>query len=160
MPERLLEKLTPAGTSRPVRVSAITNRTISHANRTTSPSNGRALCWCKSLVTVPGISPTSALPPSQYAEIHHPRLYFTAADLPQLREPEKSGVHAKIWANMTKSADWCAKQTPRTEWIPTAEKIHSSRTFTTASTPRCTTRPSSNTWHSPRALKPIRRPLL
>src|SRR5258707_11413540 len=55
-------------------------------------------------------------------EVHHPRLYFTAADLPQLRELRKSGTHAQIWANMLKSADWCAKQTPRTEWIPTAEK--------------------------------------
>ena len=27
---------------------------------------------------------------------------------------------AHIWANMIKSADWCAKQVPRTEWIPTA----------------------------------------
>src|SRR3954463_15351550 len=55
-------------------------------------------------------------------EVHHPRLYFTAADLPQLRELRKSGTHAQIWANMLKSADWCAKQTPRTEWIPTADK--------------------------------------
>ena len=54
--------------------------------------------------------------------LHHPRLYFTAADLPQLRDLRKSGVHAKIWANMIKSADWCAQQAPRTEWIPTAEK--------------------------------------
>src|SRR3954469_20193428 len=55
-------------------------------------------------------------------EVHHPRLYFTAADLPQLRDLRKSGVHAKIWANMIGSADWCAQQSPRTEWIPTAEK--------------------------------------
>lgn len=55
-------------------------------------------------------------------EVNHPRLYFTAADLPRLRELRKAGVHAQIWSNMTKSADWCAKQTPRTEWIPTAEK--------------------------------------
>jgi len=55
-------------------------------------------------------------------EVHHPCLYFTAADLPQLSELRKSGTHAQIWANMTKSADWCAKQMPRTEWIPTADK--------------------------------------
>src|SRR4051794_36961786 len=55
-------------------------------------------------------------------EVHHPRLYFTAADLPQLRDLRKSGIHAKIWANMTRSADWCAQQSLRTEWIPTAEK--------------------------------------
>src|SRR3954453_4403680 len=55
-------------------------------------------------------------------EVHHPRLYFTAADLPQLRGLQNSGTHAKIWANMTRSADWCAQQSLRTEWIPTAEK--------------------------------------
>src|SRR5215213_3401014 len=55
-------------------------------------------------------------------EVHHPRLYFTAADLPKLRELQSSGTHAKIWANMLNSADWCAKQTPRTEWIPAADK--------------------------------------
>src|SRR3954471_3845216 len=55
-------------------------------------------------------------------DIHHPGLYFTAADLPRLRELHKSGAHARIWANMRSSADWCAKQSPRTEWIPTAEK--------------------------------------
>jgi hypothetical protein len=55
-------------------------------------------------------------------KIQHPRLYFTAADLPKLRELRKSGTHAQIWANMLNSADWCAKQTPRTEWIPTADK--------------------------------------
>src|SRR5436190_8653167 len=55
-------------------------------------------------------------------DVHHPRLYFTAADLPHLREQKKSGVHEKIWTNLTKSANWCAQQAPRTEWIPTAEK--------------------------------------
>src|SRR5215212_2462245 len=55
-------------------------------------------------------------------EVHHPRLFFTAADLPQLRELKKSGVHAKIWENITTSADWCAQQTPRIEWITTIEK--------------------------------------
>jgi Domain of unknown function (DUF4962) len=59
-----------------------------------------------------------ATPPVR--ELGHPRLYFTSTDLPKLREHKKSGVHAKIWANLAKSADWCAEQTPRTEWIPTA----------------------------------------
>src|SRR4051794_12699960 len=55
--------------------------------------------------------------------LQHPRLYFTAADLPELRATRKnSEAAAQIWANMTKSADWCAKQKPRTEWIPTIEK--------------------------------------
>lgn len=53
--------------------------------------------------------------------VHHPRLYFTAADLPQLRAQRTSGVHAQIWANLTRSADWCAQQVPRSEWIPTIE---------------------------------------
>src|SRR5262245_14340141 len=53
---------------------------------------------------------------------HHPRLYFTAADLPQLRDLKKSGTHAKIWANMVRSADWCAQQTSRTDWIASADE--------------------------------------
>src|SRR5262245_60584220 len=49
----------------------------------------------------------------------HPRLYFKADDLPRLRALRTEGVHARIWANLAESADWCARQTPRTEWIPT-----------------------------------------
>jgi hypothetical protein len=52
---------------------------------------------------------------------NHPRLYFTKDDLPRLRSLRQSGVHAQIWANLANSADWCAQQTPRKEWIPTAE---------------------------------------
>jgi len=52
-------------------------------------------------------------------ENRHPRLYCTAKDLPRLRELRRQGVHALIWANLTASADWCAQQAPRTEWIPT-----------------------------------------
>jgi hypothetical protein len=51
----------------------------------------------------------------------HPRLYYTATDLPRLRALRESGVHAKIWANLARSADWCAKQPVRTEWIPTID---------------------------------------
>ncbi len=49
----------------------------------------------------------------------HPRLYFTSADLPRLRSLRTTGVSAQIWANLTASADWCARQTPRKEWIST-----------------------------------------
>ncbi len=51
----------------------------------------------------------------------HPRLYFTAAELAELRDRKHSGVHARIWKNLTRSADWCARQIPRSEWIPPAE---------------------------------------
>jgi hypothetical protein len=51
----------------------------------------------------------------------HPRLYYTAAELPRLRALRESGIHAKIWSNITRSADWCAKQPVRQEWIPTIE---------------------------------------
>jgi hypothetical protein len=49
----------------------------------------------------------------------HPRLYFTAADLPHLRALRTNGAHARIWTNLAASADWCAQQSPRREWIPT-----------------------------------------
>lgn len=51
----------------------------------------------------------------------HPRLYYTSADLPRLRALRESGVHAKIWANIIRSADWCAQQPVRQDWIPTIE---------------------------------------
>jgi len=49
----------------------------------------------------------------------HPRLYCTGGDLPRLRELRQQGIHARIWANLTLSADWCREQAPRNEWIPT-----------------------------------------
>ncbi len=55
---------------------------------------------------------------SRFPRTDHPRLYFTSADLPRLRRLRTTGVPARIWANLTASADWCAKQTPRSEWIP------------------------------------------
>src|SRR5215813_14182001 len=79
------------------------------------------LCGAQLLVSILAIAHIGiATEPIQ--KIPHPRLYFTAADLPHLRDLKKSGMHAKIWANLKKSADWCARQTPRTEWIPTVEK--------------------------------------
>jgi hypothetical protein len=54
------------------------------------------------------------------AEPTHPRLYFTADDLPTLRAQRTTGVHARIWANLAESADWCLEKTPRAEWIAPA----------------------------------------
>lgn len=47
----------------------------------------------------------------------HPRLYFKAADLQRLRDQRSKGIHALMWRNMAKSADWCLTQTPRKDWI-------------------------------------------
>src|SRR5881628_3476088 len=47
----------------------------------------------------------------------HPRLYFTAQELPQLRQLRAKGLHEKIWKNLAESADWCLTQKPRTNWI-------------------------------------------
>lgn len=49
----------------------------------------------------------------------HPRLYFTAAELPELRAKRESGAAARIWANVVASAEWCRDQQPRSEWTPT-----------------------------------------
>ncbi len=49
----------------------------------------------------------------------HPRLYFVSEDSPRLRAQRTVGRHARIWANLKMSADWCVAQTPRDEWIPT-----------------------------------------
>lgn len=49
----------------------------------------------------------------------HPRLYFQSSQLPELRQRGQAGMHAWIWENIIQSADWCAAQPVRTEWIPT-----------------------------------------
>lgn len=49
----------------------------------------------------------------------HPRLYFSAAELPGLRAKRESGAAARIWANVVASAEWCRDQKPRSEWTPT-----------------------------------------
>ncbi len=47
----------------------------------------------------------------------HPRLYFTADELAQLRKDHESGVRALIWRNVMNSADWCLSRPLRREWI-------------------------------------------
>ena len=60
------------------------------------------------------------------AEPAHPRLYFTAADLPRLRQLRGSGQHAVIWRNLQTSADWCLTLKPRQAWIApvTSDPLH------------------------------------
>jgi len=49
--------------------------------------------------------------------LSHPRLYFTPQELTHLRSLRTRGIHARIWKNLTESADWCLTRTPRTAWI-------------------------------------------
>ena len=51
------------------------------------------------------------------AEMGHPRLYFNSQELTRLREMRTSGLHAKVWANLQASADWCLTLKPREKWI-------------------------------------------
>jgi len=83
---------------------------VQHASPLTSVLLVTLVCW-GSL-----ISPL-ACPVASAAE--HPRLYFNATELSELRGRRNHGVTAGIWKNMTKWADWCQKKEPRTEWIPT-----------------------------------------
>jgi len=47
----------------------------------------------------------------------HPRLYFTAEDLPRLREMRSRGLHQQVWENIRTSADWAMARKPREKWI-------------------------------------------
>jgi len=82
--------------------------------------------WALGLVTVAVVFHPNAfaadVPPgrARLPRTGHPRLYFTSADLPGLRKLRAKGVHARIWAKLTASADWCAQQTPPSMWIPSA----------------------------------------
>jgi len=71
------------------------------------------------LLLVIGHLTAGSLPAQEIKNREHPRLYFTKAELPRLRKLRLSGQHAKIWANLTQSADWCKSQPPRKKWIPT-----------------------------------------
>lgn len=76
------------------------------------------------LFGVLSITPLLAIEGSAPQDTHvaaasHPRLYFTAQDVPTIRATRSVGRRELIWRNMVASADWCGKQPPRKEWIPT-----------------------------------------
>jgi len=73
-----------------------------------------ALLMLKCLTLIGVGAGHDAAPPVQ---IGHPRLYFTAKDLPRLRGLRTQGVHARIWKHLAESADGCLAKTPRTKWI-------------------------------------------
>lgn len=69
-----------------------------------------------------GIALTGWVPSTHAAEnttatLGHPRLYFTESEQATLRALRNKDVHARIWANVAESADWCLTKTPRTDWI-------------------------------------------
>ncbi len=49
--------------------------------------------------------------------LSHPRLYFNAQQLIQLRAMRAEPAHARIWTNLAASAEWCLTKSPRTNWI-------------------------------------------
>ncbi|MFA5865682.1 MAG: DUF4962 domain-containing protein [Phycisphaerae bacterium] len=49
--------------------------------------------------------------------LEHPRLYFSAKELVDLRKKRDQKVYSLIWANMKTSADWCLIRPIREEWI-------------------------------------------
>lgn len=47
----------------------------------------------------------------------HPRLYFTAGELAELRAGREIGLRPLIWSNLMQSAEWCLTRPLRKEWI-------------------------------------------
>lgn len=47
----------------------------------------------------------------------HPRLFFTAPELRALRGKRDTGLHARVYANLKASADWCLTLPLRKKWI-------------------------------------------
>ncbi|MFA6112187.1 MAG: hypothetical protein WDA75_25800 [Candidatus Latescibacterota bacterium] len=47
----------------------------------------------------------------------HPRLFFTADELTELRAGREQGFRARIWHNLMASADWCLERPLRRTWI-------------------------------------------
>ncbi len=77
----------------------------------------RLVVWL-ALAFVGFARPIVAAEPARDSESQkHPRLYCTADDLPRLRGLREQGVHARIWQNIERSAQWCLAQSPRKEWI-------------------------------------------
>lgn len=70
-----------------------------------------------SLMCLGGILGVGVAAAAAPAPGHHPRLYFTAAELPKLRALRTRGLHARVWRNLKRSADWCLGRSPRREWI-------------------------------------------
>ena len=47
-----------------------------------------------------------------------PRLYFSADDMPGLRQRREDGLSRRIWSNLIDSAEWCLTRPVRRAWIP------------------------------------------
>lgn len=47
----------------------------------------------------------------------HPRLFFTAEELADLRARRAEGVRLLLWRNLIRSADWCLTRPRRAKWI-------------------------------------------
>jgi hypothetical protein len=69
------------------------------------------------MLLIVAVFPCGAALRAAEPKLGHPRLYFTANDLPRLRAQRGSGQYQKMWKNIQESADWCLTLTPRKQWI-------------------------------------------